>query len=214
MDTLPAKTSPDVRVEYDMPSSKPLESSRQIRALLHGNLRVLPRLLAKARSAANARISLRGCTAVGRYVRVSGRLLVRNDGAITIGDRVLIEAATVRCELVTHEGGRLEIGDGTFINYGCSFSAHKLVRIGAGCHLGPYINILDNDYHSIDDHSRTPESRPVVIGDNVWIGTRVIILPGVTIGDHAVIGAGAVVTKDVPARSIAAGNPARIIRSI
>ena len=74
--------------------------------------------------------------------------------------------------------------------------------------------MIDNAYHDLDDHSITPPSRPIIVGDNVWIGTRAIILPGVTIGDGAVIGAGAVVTKDVPARSVAAGNPARILRTL
>ena len=82
------------------------------------------------------------------------------------------------------------------------------MRIGADCSLGPYTNILDNDFHSIEDRRRIPESQPVLIGDNVWIGSRVIILPGITIGNDAVVGAGAVVTRDVPPRTVVAGNPA------
>ena len=131
-----------------------------------------------------------------------------------IGERVIIQSTTVRCELVTYGGGRLEIGDRTWIGYGCSIAAHLHIRVGSDCHIGPYTNILDNSYHDVEDHHLTPPSRPVEIGDNVWIGTRVIILPGVTIGDGAVIGAGAVVTKSVPARSVAAGNPAHVIRAL
>lgn len=131
-----------------------------------------------------------------------------------LGERVIIQSTTVRSELVTYRGGQLEIGDRTWIGYGCSVSAHEHVRIGKNCHIGPYTNILDNNYHDVKDHNVMPPSRPVMIGDDVWIGTRVIILPGVTIGDGAVIGAGAVVTKSVPARSVAAGNPARVIRTL
>ncbi len=193
---------------------KPLDSQRQLRALMRGDVRNLWWLLQKVHSAVAARIYLRRCTDVGRYVRVSGRPFISNAGSLTVGERVLIESTTVRCELITYVGGTLEIGPRTYINYGCSISAHKLVRVGADCHLGPYTNMIDNAYHDLDDHSVTPPSRPIIVGDNVWIGTRAIILPGVTIGDGAVIGAGAVVTKDVPARSIAAGNPARVLRTL
>lgn len=186
----------------------------ELRRLLRGDLRMLKPLIAKTVEVVNGRIHLRTCSRVGRYVRVTGRPYVYNRGVITIGDRVLIRNTTVRCELVASRGARLEIGPRTWVGYGCSIAAQRSIRIGADCHLGPYTNILDNDYHDVYDHQVKPESRPVVIGDNVWIGTRVIILPGVTIGDGAVIGAGAVVTRDVPPRSVAAGNPARVLRTL
>lgn len=171
-------------------------------------------LLVKSSEVLLGRYYLRHCTHVGRYVRTFRRPMVRNDGIMTIGDHVIIQSTTVRCELVAYSPATLEIGDRTWIGYGCSIAAHKHVRIGSDCHLGPYTNILDNDYHDIVDHQIRPPSQPVLIGNNVWIGTRVIILPGVTIGDGSVIGAGAVVTKDVPPCTVAAGNPARILRSI
>lgn len=196
------------------PIETPLVGQSQLRLLLSGRLRVLIPLLIKCSEVAAAKFYMRKCQHVGHYVRSPGKPLVFNKGYMEVGDRVIIQSTTVRSELVAHPGGRLEIGDRTWIGYGCSLSAHLLVRIGADCHLGPYTNILDNDYHDIEDHRVTPPSRPVEIGDNVWIGTRVIILPGVTIGEGAVIGAGAVVTKSVPPRAVAAGNPARIIRTI
>lgn len=205
---------PHVAAESGQPEIRELESKRQLRALLRGNLRVLGPLFIKLREAIAARYYLRACTYVGRYVRVAGRPFIQNEGALIIGERTIIQSTTVRTELVAHPGGRLEIGPRTWIHYGCSIAAHELVRIGADCHIGPYTNMIDNAYHDIEDHSRIPPSHPVIIGNNVWIGTRVIILPGVTIGDHAVIGAGAVVTKNVPPRSVAAGNPARILRTI
>ncbi len=192
-------------------AEKPLQVKAQLRALLRGNVRVLPQLAEKAITALRARYYLRRCTRVGRYVRIYGRAWVQNEGTIEIGDRVLFVAVTVRSELAAIDGGRLEIGDETFINYGFSAAAHELVRIGKRCLIGPYVNIIDNNFHDIHDRSRKPPSRPVIIGDDVWINARAIILPGVTIGDHAVVGAGAVVTKDVPPRTVVAGNPARII---
>jgi acetyltransferase-like isoleucine patch superfamily enzyme len=116
--------------------------------------------------------------------------------------------------LVARRGAVLEIGRNTFVNQGCWISAHERVRIGADCYIGPYCTILDNAYHTMGDVRRLPPSRPVTIGDRVWIAAHVSILPGVTIGDDAVIGIGAVVTKDVPPRTLVAGNPARRVRTI
>ncbi|MEI6212126.1 MAG: DapH/DapD/GlmU-related protein [bacterium] len=72
---------------------------------------------------------------------------------------------------------------------------------------------MDNDYHSVEDRRQPGVSAPIILGCNVWLGVRVIVLKGVTIGDNAVIGAGSVVTHDIPANSLAAGVPARVIRS-
>jgi acetyltransferase-like isoleucine patch superfamily enzyme len=73
---------------------------------------------------------------------------------------------------------------------------------------------MDNDQHDIANHTEVPQSEPVIIEDRVWIGSKVVILPGVRIGSRAVIGAGSIVTKDVPPRCVAAGNPARVIRRL
>jgi maltose O-acetyltransferase len=90
-------------------------------------------------------------------------------------------------------------------------------RIGNDVMMAPSVTILSNSHNfaRTDIPMReqgAPSPRPVTIGDDVWIGTRVIVLPGVTVGSHAIIGAGAVVTKDVPEWAIVGGNPARIIR--
>lgn len=119
---------------------------------------------------------------------------------------------TVRCELATHEEGRLSIGNGVFINYGCSISAHLRVSIGDGCRLGQYSLLLDCDYHEGGGADGHGAPAPIVLEDRVWLGARVIVLKGVTIGSGAVIGAGSVVTRDVPGGALAAGSPARVIR--
>ena len=112
---------------------------------------------------------------------------------------------------MNRSGAVLTIGERGFLNYGVSIAAHQEVRIGARCLIGNYTNILDNSYHDIVDHLKTPRSRPVIIGDDVWIGSHAIILPGVSIGDGACIGAGAVVRESVPPRAIVIGNPAQIV---
>lgn len=159
----------------------------------------------------NARIHLRAARAP-LSVRLQGRARVGGGGAITIGDRVRITATTAPVEILAWSGARVTIGDGTFVNYGVSIAAHQEVTIGRDCQIGQYAIINDNDYHSIEDKQRLPPSRPVVLGDRVWLGARVIVLKGVHIGDDAVIGAGSVVTRDVPARCVAVGMPARVVR--
>jgi maltose O-acetyltransferase len=88
------------------------------------------------------------------------------------------------------------------------------VKIGSYCHLGHYMFVMDNDQHDVVRHWELPPSDPVIIEDYVWIGSKVVILPGVRIGRGAVIGAGSIVTKDIPPRCVAAGNPARVLRHL
>jgi maltose O-acetyltransferase len=109
-------------------------------------------------------------------------------------------------------GYNITVGDGVFLNYNCVILDVVAVYIGDGTQIGPGVQILTAD------HPRDPEQRksgleygrPIVIGRNVWIGGGALIMPGVTIGDDAIIGAGSVVTKDVPAGSTVVGNPARV----
>ncbi len=156
---------------------------------------------------------LRRCTRVGHLPRVYGRPRITNLGAIVIGDKFRLFSTTVPSEMVAHANGRIEIGNGVFVNYGASLSAHKRIRIGDGCQLGSYACLMDNDYHSVEDRTQAGESKPIILGRNVWLGVRVIVLKGVTIGDNAVIGAGSVVTHDIPANTVAGGVPAKVIRT-
>ncbi len=111
-------------------------------------------------------------------------------------------------------GKNINIGKGVFINAGCRFQDQGGITIGDGALIGHNVVIATLN------HAFEPENRgdmipsPVVIGKKVWIGSNSTILPGVTIGDNAIIGAGSVVTKDIPANMIAVGNPAKAIKSI
>ncbi len=113
------------------------------------------------------------------------------------------------------KGERLQVGDRSQLGHNARID--QQVTIGADVVMGPDVVIMTN-HHAFDDLSKPVNQqgklpvKPVVIGNDVWIGTRSIIMPGVQVGDQAVIGAGAVVTKDVPTRAIVGGNPARIIR--
>jgi acetyltransferase-like isoleucine patch superfamily enzyme len=148
------------------------------------------------------------------YTRVTGKTVINNMGRIEIGDKCHLRGDHVPVELGTFPEGVLTIGDRCFINSGVSISAQKSVTIGSNCAIGNYTLIMDTDFHTIGDIWKMPEGEPVIIGDNVWIAARVTILKGVHIGEGAVIAAGAVVTKDVPARTIAGGVPAKVLRAI
>lgn len=151
----------------------------------------------------------------GRTLRVAGRPRFSTAHAeISVGDRVLLwprvrfgADGTRERHAVIAIGDRVAIGDRTEIH------AAERVTIGSGTLIAWDVVILDHDYHAVvgaDGIAGGPA--PVTIGANVWIGCRAIVLKGVTIGDGAVVAAGAVVTGDVPAGALVAGNPARVLR--
>jgi acetyltransferase-like isoleucine patch superfamily enzyme len=181
-----------------------------------------PSLIRRVRSTwDNGQAVLRGhwsfrSAQVGAKLRVWGSPIIYNDGNFIIGEKVRIVSRPVRSEFGIGEGATLEIGDRTFINHGCSIAAKQLVRIGANCNIGSHVVIMDNDFHRIEPERRTesPPSGPIIIEDNVWIGVRAIVLRGVTVGAGSVIAAGSVVSKDVPARTLVGGVPAKVIRQL
>jgi acetyltransferase-like isoleucine patch superfamily enzyme len=162
----------------------------------------------------NAQLRLRGKATVPFTVRLQGRLHYSGCGEVVLGEGVSFCGTVVPVELATYSSGRIVIGDHTFINYGSSIAARASVKIGAHCLLGHYTFVMDNDQHDIVRHMELPQSGPVVIEDHVWIGSKTVILAGVRIGSRAVIGAGSIVTNDIPPRCVAAGNPARVLRRL
>jgi maltose O-acetyltransferase len=111
------------------------------------------------------------------------------------------------------ETKQVSIGDGSFVNVGCWFEGAGRIEIGRNVFLGPQVMILTS-IHEIDDGevTRMPVSSQVRIGDRCWLGARAMIMPGVTIGEGTVIGAGAVVTKDCEPGAVYVGVPARRVR--
>jgi len=108
---------------------------------------------------------------------------------------------------------RLRIGKETFVNAGLQIISAGAVSIGDYCFIGPNCQLFTANHHSKDKMLRRAGwqyDAPITIGDDCWFGGSVIVLPGVTIGDNVVIGAGSVVTKDVPSNCTVAGNPARV----
>lgn len=114
-------------------------------------------------------------------------------------------------------GYLIRIGANSFLNYDAILLDCAPITIGDDVSIGPRAQLL-TALHPMDDHEarrqRWETAAPIVIGNNVWFGGGVIVCPGVTVGDNAVVGAGSVVTRDVPAGVFAAGNPCRVIREL
>lgn len=126
------------------------------------------------------------------------------------------ENCVVEQPLFCTYGYNTTVGDNFFMNvYGKLMDSGK-ITIGDNVFIAPNVSIITEE-HAMDAAQRAQGleyTHPVAIGDNVWICTWAIVLPGVTIGDNSVIGAGSVVTKDIPPNSLAAGNPCRVIRTL
>jgi maltose O-acetyltransferase len=151
-----------------------------------------------------------------RYNATSGAERSRRDDLLrelfdAVGDGVVVHPP-VRCDY----GYNVAVGDGCFANYGCVFLDAAPISFGDRCLLGPGVHVY-TPTHPIDPDERATgreRAEPVTVGDDVWIGGRAVLNPGVTVGDGAVIASGAVVTEDVPARTVVGGNPGRVIREI
>jgi acetyltransferase-like isoleucine patch superfamily enzyme len=127
----------------------------------------------------------------GRRVEISPDCIIWSESEMSVGNNVAINSFTH-----IFAGGGISIGDDTMISACCSIASVSHPVVGTPRRSLPLV------------------FEPVRIGRNVWLGTGAIVLPGVIIGDHAVIGAGAVVTRDIPERAVVVGNPARIIRYV
>jgi len=138
---------------------------------------------------------------------------------IEIGDHVALHSVSTFSGGKVHEQPSLIIGSNTYLGSQLNISVAQTVMIGHNCYIADRVTIRDNDGHPKNFMKRrankpvTKEDvKPVTIANDVWIGSNATILKGVTIGNRAIVASGSLVTKDVPDDSIAAGNPARIIR--
>ncbi len=138
------------------------------------------------------------------------------EGRLELGEHVLFEPDVW---ITGSAPARIRIGGGTFLNLGVMVAAFSLVEIGAHCMFANGCFVTDAD-HRYDDPARPVPCQgfttkgPTRVGDNVWCGANVVITSGVTVGERCVIGANAVVTRDLPPRSVAVGAPARVVKSV
>jgi len=126
------------------------------------------------------------------------------------------EGTVLRPPLYVDYGSHIRVGARTFANYGLVALDVAPITIGDDVQIGPNVQLL-TPTHPVEAEPRRAKweaAKPISIGDNVWLGGGVIVLPGVTIGENTVVGAGSVVTRDLPPNVVAAGNPARVIREL
>ncbi len=154
---------------------------------------------------------------LGKHVFIGDRVIIfqgRNGGSVELGDGANLFGDAL---LETGEGGTIHVGPGSRIHRGCQLIAYKShIRIGSD------VGIAQNCVFYPYDHGVAPDipvskqplqsKGPIVVGDHAWLGVGVIVLDGVRIGEGAVIGAGSVVTRDVPDGAIAVGSPARVVK--
>lgn len=162
------------------------------------------------------------CYSVGSRFRMEQLPYMTGCGHIEIGEGVHLSGkSSIGFNNRIHSLPRLLIGDETFIGHQCTFSIAQAIIIGRHCLVAGEVRVQDQDGHPLDASLRRqgePVSadmiRPVKIGDDVWIGAGAVILKGVSIGDRAIVAARSVVTRDVPADVVVAGNPARIVKNL
>ena len=173
------------------------ERSANLRHNLHGSLR--------------ARLS-RGAS-FGPGPALLGKLRFRSRGTANIGARFTADGRLVPPGIFVSGGATLSIGAHFYMNAGATIEVWHDVHIGNHVLMGPFASIIDDDRHEIEPGAVQHTGR-TVIGSNAWLGRSVAVMPGVSIGDGAVIGANSVVTRDIPPDSFAAGAPARVIRKL
>lgn len=154
-------------------------------------------------------------------------LLMGVNSTITIGSKFIFSSGlsinplsrNIQGCIAAHPNATIKIGNGVGLSSTCIWS-YKSITIGNNVQVGSDTIIVDSDSHSLDYVKRRIHvasdviHKEVVIEDDVWIGARCVILKGITIGARSIIGAGSIVTKDIPADSIAAGNPCKVIRQL
>ncbi len=159
-------------------------------------------------------------TPTGRRMKLDGMLFIGPGVVLQIAARATLHTGRwvwighgtkIRC----HEG-EVSIGDKTVLGQECTLSAYQHISIGEQCIVADRVMMIDFD-HAVTEVEQPIRvqgiyKRPVRVGNNVWIGYGAQILRGVSVGDNAIVGASAVVTKDVPANSVVAGSPARVVR--
>ncbi len=162
------------------------------------------------------RWQLRNAQTIGAEIELTGPVIIQNSGTLEIGDQVIFDSKWYKPIYIqlSRPEARLTIENNVYINYGTEISLVKEVFIGAYSLISIDCLIYDTDWHSIDGFGQDAPVAPTRIGRGVWLGARVIVMKGVTIGDNTVVAANSVVTKDLPNNVLAGGSPAREIRAI
>lgn len=149
----------------------------------------------------------------GIYIESNVQLL-RHPEKISLGDMVMLKEGAKICP--THSDARVKIGNWTTIGYNVCIFSKSEIAIGNNCLIAPFCYFVDSDHGTELGtliREQLMETDPIIIGNDVWLGTGVIVTKGVNIGDGAIVAAGSVVTKDIPPNTVFAGSPAKFIRN-
>jgi acetyltransferase-like isoleucine patch superfamily enzyme/acyl carrier protein len=157
---------------------------------------------------------LRAVNRVGVGARLQGRADIGGGGQIVIGDSLFLLSHPVRSHIYASPGSVITIGDGVQISYGAAIAARRAIDIGSNTSFGPFVVIMDNDFHQVGKRDAAGEVAPVRIGSNVKVGARVTILRGSNIGDNVRIMGGSMVSGIVPGGITIGGVPARDVSRI
>ena len=160
-----------------------------------------------------SRWRLRRASKIHGLVFTNGRPEIVNQGYLEIGKVVRVWSNVFRTRLAVGKDATLIIGNNCRLN-GTTIAATCRVEVGNNCRLAPFSHIMDSDYHDLHDRDQPGQQAAVILEDDVWIGTRSVVLRGVTIHRGAVVASGAVVTKDVPPYTVVGGVPAKVIRRL
>lgn len=184
---------------------------RSVHAMVRArSARVIVYRKTRIRVARGGRLTVSQLMHIGRQWSMAppyrGHLVIEQRGCLSAVGRMSIYSGA---QIWVHEGASLTIGSG-FINNGVVITCSKEITIGNGCAIGEDVHIRDDHGHSITGGQHVQAG--ICIGDDVWIGEGALVLPGVSIGHGSVIGARAVVTRDVPSKCLAVGVPAKVVR--
>jgi maltose O-acetyltransferase len=159
---------------------------------------------------------LKNAQTIGNEIEIRGPLIIQNRGTLEIGSQVIFDSTWYKpvCFQLWSPAAKLTIENNVFINYGTEISLMKEVLIGAYSLISIDCLIYDTDWHRLDGLDLEAPAAATRIGRGVWLGARVVVLKGVTIGDNTVVAANSVVTRDLPSNVLAGGCPAKVIRPI
>lgn len=160
-----------------------------------------------------ARWSFRSASLEGRLVFAHGRPQLENQGKLVIGQQARFWSNIHPVQLIVGPKAKLKIGAKVYIN-GAMIATQRSITIGDGVYIAPMAQLFDSYAFGWREEAASLHLAPIVVEKNAWIATRAIILPGVRIGEGAVVGVGAMVTEDVPPYTVVAGAPARVIRQL
>ena len=158
------------------------------------------------------------CESIGKRIQIERVPSIRGNLQIYLGDDVRLSGQSTFSAGRVYPHAELRIGDRSFIGHGCVFSVARSITIGEDVLIAGGCHFFDYSAHPVDAKKRIAgmqvdqqEVGPIKIGNRAWVGRGVTVLPGVSIGDEAIIGAASVVTKDVPSGNVCVGNPGRLI---